>query len=132
VDKIVALRNPIYERVAELLAGLFPGEDLLLYRASTNSNGYGEIHFPHRDHDLHTRHLTVIYYANDEWPMHYGGHTLFHALDHEPLLAVGIRPGRMVIFRGAITHEVGVPTKHCEMQRFATVFRFYSLAPLGL
>ena len=44
------------------------------------------------------------------------------------MYAVAPKPGRVVVFRGAMTHQVGTPTKHCELARLTTVFRFKSLA----
>ena len=89
---------------------------------------YGSIHFPHQDYEQGRRHLTVLYYANAAWPPHFGGETLFLTPDHDPVHAVAPRPGRVVAFRGYIHHQVGIPSRHCEIARLTTVFRLLSVA----
>ena len=128
VAKIIARRHPVYVRVAELLGHLFPGEDLDLIRVDGHSTEYGSIHFPHQDYEQGRRHLTVLYYANAAWPPHFGGETLFLTPDHDPVHAVAPRPGRVVAFRGYIHHQVGIPSRHCEIARLTTVFRLLSVA----
>ena len=123
-------KHPIYLRVRALLDHLFPTETLVLGRVSANAVDHGGIYFPHTDYQPDTKHLTVIYYANDYWKSQWHGETILYGgpTGEEPMYAVAPRPGRVLAFRGAMRHRVGVPSKHCDVARLVQVFRFLSLA----
>lgn len=68
---------------------------------------------------------TMIYCANMNWPIEWGGHLLFpndsaDDLDH----VVAFKPGRICLFEGTIPHLVQTPTPISEDIRFSFILQF--------
>lgn len=125
-----ALRaDPFFLRLRHVAEQLFPGEVLRDQRAYVNSSVHGDSYFIHRDCSAHRNHVTVLYYANPNWQIDWGGETIFYDDDNEPQIIVTPRPGRMVISRGAILHRGTVPTRACFEERYTIAYKLLSGDP---
>lgn len=69
---------------------------------------------------------TLLYYANHEWDLRWGGLTLFgdHATQSKLDFAVDLVPGRIVIFDGNIPHMVQAPTVMSPVYRYTMAIQF--------
>ena len=69
--------------------------------------------------------LTFLYYANLEWDLTWGGHTLFlnDRLDTPEFLSL-YRPNRIVVFDGSIPHLIINPSGLCPIHRYSFVMQF--------
>lgn len=129
VAKLFLLKSEIYWRMQEIVDALFPLENFKPNRVYCNSCHYGDIYFTHRDYAANDRkHVSVIYYANAEWPHEWQGETMFydHQDDTDALIAVTPRPGRIAVFRGSIPHRSAAPSRLCLGPRYTWVFKFTS------
>jgi Rps23 Pro-64 3,4-dihydroxylase Tpa1-like proline 4-hydroxylase len=98
-------------------------ENLVCYDVFASASSFGDMSFVHHDSpDKDT--VSVLYYANNEWESEWGGETLFYSDEEEPLIAVGVKPGRLVVFGGQLKHRAGVPTKVCNEVRISLSMRF--------
>lgn len=53
---------------------------------------------------------TLLYYINDDWNENSGGETLFKNFYNDDIIAVGFKPGRVVIFDATIEHKPSLAT----------------------
>jgi Rps23 Pro-64 3,4-dihydroxylase Tpa1-like proline 4-hydroxylase len=113
-------------RILTMMRNLFPTEAFRLNRAYVNLSRYGDMEYPHRDCSENARDLTALFYGHPDWKAEYGGQTMFYHSGTDPALAVTPRPGRLVIFRGAILHLGSVPTRVCRAARYSLVLKFGS------
>jgi SM-20-related protein len=112
-------------RVHGLLGKYFPEVwRSKLYRAYTNLGVYGDMYFPHRDSDPETPTVTALYYANATWERAWGGETIFFNDRKDAVVAVNPRPGRLVLFDGAIEHRSGSVSRICNTSRFTLALKF--------
>ena len=114
----------LFSEIERLVPGLFPGEDLQPYRAYCNLMLYGDMAHPHRDCHVSRTDVTALYYVNEEWKQEWGGETIFFNDRGDSVLAIGPRPGRLVVFRGAIEHRVGIPLRECYASRLTIAYKF--------
>lgn len=110
-------------KALELLEKFCTNNEYSLYRAYVNMSHFGDMEFPHRDCPIEEDHVTVLYYANTNWPHHWGGETLFYE-NHDTCYAVIPKPGRFAIFHGAIEHTGSVPTRACNFSRYSLALKF--------
>lgn len=71
--------------------------------------------------------VTLLYYANTEWNVDWGGHTLFmneNLSDAE--MTCLYKTGRVVVFDGSIPHMIMTPSIACPVNRFTLAFQFAS------
>lgn len=120
--------EPLFARFDAVVAHLFPEERHALYRAYVNCFVYGDMTYPHRDCPADRTDVTVLYYINSEWSRDWAGETLFYEEDGEPVLAVLPRPGRIAVFRGAIEHRSGVPSRDCREERLTLAYKLRPVA----
>ena len=85
---------------------------------------------PTEDNRVHTdgKGLTLLYYANVEWDIAWGGHTLF--LDHTGQTVeqtVLFKPGRIVVFDGTLPHLILTQSARCPIHRYTYVMQYESL-----
>jgi hypothetical protein len=67
---------------------------------------------------------TFIFYANLDWQLEWGGHTLF--MDEkltDAKCTCLYKPGRVVVFDGAIPHMIMTPTVLCPTNRYTFVIQ---------
>lgn len=116
--------EPMFSEFVSLVKQVFPGEKLTPYRTYINLMLYGDVAFPHRDCAPDRTDVTVLYYVNSVWKREWTGETLFFDDNHDARFAVTPRPGRTVIFRGAIEHRVGIPSRDCYAERLTLAYKF--------
>jgi SM-20-related protein len=104
----------------------FPEQQLKLYRSYCNSISYGDVNFPHRDCLSNEDDVTVLLYANQKWERNWGGETIFYDDAEEVEAAVLPKPGRVVLFHGALEHRAGVPNRECYDARLSIAFKYSS------
>lgn len=69
--------------------------------------------------------LTLLYYANVDWKIEWGGHTLFMDDNLENVEFVALyKPGRVVVFDGTIPHMIMTPSNLCPTNRYSFVMQF--------
>jgi len=127
IDKKGFQQKQVFQAVLPLLDAHFPGEPLKLDRAYVNQNVFGDISFVHKD-SARSSDVTAIYFAHEKWDTDWGGETMFFDRRGDASYAVSATPGRLVLFRGAIQHKIGVPTRQCTRARFTIAFKFVGRA----
>ena len=96
-------------------------DDMELKRIRVNLSTPSERNRPHTDGDG----VTLLYYANLEWDLTWGGHTLFlddNADDVDTV--IGFKPGRIAIFDGSIPHMLITPSPLCPTYRMSFALQF--------
>jgi Rps23 Pro-64 3,4-dihydroxylase Tpa1-like proline 4-hydroxylase len=114
----------LYARMEQAVAHFFPAEDLTAYRSYCNLILYGDMTHAHRDCHPDRTDVTTLFYANSTWDKEWGGETVFFNDQGDSILAISPRPGRLVVFRGAIEHRVGVPARTCFESRLTIACKF--------
>ena len=94
------------------------------YRCYCNLIVFGDMTYPHRDCAPGAQDVTALYYANAHWDRSWGGETMFYDARGDTALAINPRPGRLVLFRGAIEHCTGVPSRACFESRLTIACKF--------
>jgi len=88
--------------------------DIFQMRCNLTTNS--EKNFIHTD----SYGITLLYYANLEWKLEWGGHTLFMDDNLSEAKYVCLyKPGRLVVFDGSIPHMIMSPTNLCPVNRFS-------------
>ena len=112
-------RQPILGITQQAVRGFAtPGEDYRAYRAYTNVASYGDMLFSHTDCLPGQHELTALWYLCEHWDLEWGGETLFFDDADEVVGAVIPKPGRLVIFDGAIRHVGRPPNRICYAPRY--------------
>lgn len=121
-----ALRQQPILHITTQAAAAFAGADDLYvpYRAYTNVASFGDMLFTHTDCLPGQHELTALWYVCTEWDIEWGGETLFFDAAGEVACAVRPRPGRLVIFDGAITHVGRPPNRICYQPRYTLAIKF--------
>jgi len=94
-----------------------------LYRSYVNMCHYGDVEYPHRDCAIDAEDITVLYYANTDWDYTWGGETKFYE-NKDTVFSVLPKPGRFVIFKGAIEHMGSIPSRLCKSSRYTVAMKF--------
>lgn len=100
------------------------GESYRMYRSYCNFASYGDVLFIHTDCQPGARELTALWFIADEWHPEWGGETLFYNSDMDAEFVVSPRPGRLVLFDGAIPHAGRPPTRICFAPRYTYAMKF--------
>ncbi|MEM9301114.1 MAG: 2OG-Fe(II) oxygenase [Pseudomonadota bacterium] len=105
------------------------GSRYRLYRAYTNYASYGDMLFTHTDCLPDAREITALWFISTEWDPEWGGETLFfnEAMDAE--FVASPRPGRLVMFDGAIPHCGRPPNRICYRPRYTFAMKLERLPP---
>lgn len=118
-------RQPIFELTQRAVAGFCkPGKGYRPYRAYTNVASFGDMLFTHTDCLPDQHDLTALWYLCDRWDVEWGGETMFYDTDDEVAVAVVPRPGRLVVFDGAIKHAGRPPNRICHAPRYTFAIKF--------
>ena len=72
--------------------------------------------------------LTALWYLCEQWDLEWGGETMFFDAQDEVACAVQPRPGRLVIFDGAIKHVGRPPNRICYAPRYTFAIKFERIA----
>lgn len=123
-------RQPIWALTEQALAATLPGARYVPYRAYTNVALYGDMLFSHVDCLPQQGDLTALWYLCNEWDVEWGGETVFFDADDEIAAAVRPRPGRLVVFDGAIKHVGRPPSRICYYPRYTFAIKLQR-APVG-
>lgn len=101
-----------------------PGFAFRPYRAYVNVASFGDMLFTHTDclEDQHD--LTALWYMCERWDVEWGGETIFFDGAGEVACAVQPRPGRLVVFDGAIRHVGRPPNRICYTPRYTFAIKF--------
>lgn len=128
--KIEALvRQSIFELTRRAVLGFaVPGRGYRPYRAYTNVASYGDMLFTHTDCLPDQHDLTALWYLCDTWDIEWGGETLFFDAQDEIAAAIAPKPGRLVIFDGAIRHAGRPPNRICYAPRYTLAIKFESMS----
>jgi len=119
------VQQPIFDltrRAALTFTG--PGVGYRPHRAYTNVASYGDMLFTHTDCLPAQQDLTALWYLCEEWDVEWGGETMFYGADDEVACAVRPRPGRLVVFDGAIKHAGRPPNRICYAPRYTMAVKF--------
>ena len=119
------IRQPIFEltqQAVRTFAG--PGVGYRPYRAYTNVASYGDMLFTHTDCLPDQHDLTALWYLCERWDIEWGGETLFFDAADDVACAVIPKPGRLVVFDGAIKHVGRPPNRICYSPRYTFAIKF--------
>ena len=119
----LARSEPLFAQMKAFAERTFAAPGLRHQRLYVNSTVYGDMYYPHRDFGEDDQHITVLYYANPQWSIDWGGETILSSDDGDAQLAVTPRPGRLLAFRGATLHRGGVPTRICFEERLTVAYK---------
>ena len=98
------------------------------YRAYTNVASYGDVLFTHVDCLPGANELTALWFMCGRWDIEWGGETVFFDASDEIAFAVLPRPGRLVVFDGAIKHVGRPPSRVCFAPRYTFAIKFERVA----
>lgn len=99
------------------------GANYQIYRCYCNHASYGDMLFTHTDVEPGGKGLTALWYIAPEWDVEWGGETLFFNSEMDAEAVVTPKPGRLVIFDGAIRHVGRPPTRICYAPRYTLAFK---------
>lgn len=123
------LRQPIFETTRQAVRTFVrPGTEYRPYRAYTNVASYGDMLFTHTDCLPDQHDLTALWYLCDRWDVEWGGETMFYDAQDDVACAVTPKPGRLVIFDGAIKHVGRPPNRICYAPRYTFAIKFERIA----
>src|ERR1043165_4831720 len=100
--------SDLWTATRHVIAQVWDGESYEPFRAYTNYAAFGDMLFTHLDCGPDAREVTALWYICPEWEIEWGGETLFYDDSGVARFVVSMRPGRLVLFDGAIRH-VGRP-----------------------
>jgi hypothetical protein len=119
------VRQPIFELTRRAVLGFETSEFAYRpYRAYTNVASYGDMLFTHTDCLPEQHDLTALWYLCDRWDLEWGGETMFYDAADEVAFAVAPKPGRLVVFDGAIKHVGRPPNRICYAPRYTFAIKF--------
>jgi Rps23 Pro-64 3,4-dihydroxylase Tpa1-like proline 4-hydroxylase len=111
-------RIAMWPATESVVAGLRPGQRYQPYRAYTNYSSYGDTLLTHVDALPNARELTALWFICERWDTDWGGETLFYNDAGDAEIAVSPRPGRLLLFDGAIRHAGKPPNRNCNVARY--------------
>lgn len=111
-------RTSLWGATERVVAALRPQERYLPYRVYTNFANYGDMLLTHVDAAPDQREFTALWYLCESWDREWGGETLFYDDAGEAQLAVSPKPGRLLLFDGAMRHAGKPPNRNCPVGRY--------------
>jgi SM-20-related protein len=109
---------PLWPPTERAIACARPGERYQPYRAYTNYAAYGDMLYTHSDCPPDGRELTALWFMSTQWEPEWGGETMFFDGSGDAIFCASPRPGRLVIFDGAIPHVGRPPSRICYAPRY--------------
>jgi SM-20-related protein len=100
-----------------------PGELYRPYRVYTNFAAFGDLLLTHVDALPNARELTALWFLSERWDPEWGGETLFYDSTSDAQLAVSPKPGRLLLFDGAIRHAGKPPNRNCPIGRYTLAIK---------
>jgi hypothetical protein len=111
-------RTTLWQATERAVLHVRPGERFLPYRVYTNFASFGDLLLTHTDALPNTRELTALWFLCESWDHEWGGETLFYDVNGDAQIAVSPRPGRLLLFDGAIRHAGKQPNRNCPIGRY--------------
>jgi hypothetical protein len=111
-------RTSLWLATEKAVAALRPDDRLRPYRCYTNYASFGDVLLTHVDALPDTREMTALWFLCDRWETEWGGETLFYDASGDAQLAVSPKPGRLLLFDGAIRHAGKPPNRNCPIGRY--------------
>jgi Rps23 Pro-64 3,4-dihydroxylase Tpa1-like proline 4-hydroxylase len=112
-----------YDQAVALIRRHWRPTEIDCYEALGVLSEYGDYAFIHND-TSRSGSISVLYYANPNWPKEWEGETIFYNPEKEPFLPIAIKPGRMVAYDSRVLHRAGVPGRRCSEVRLTLSLRF--------
>lgn len=109
---------PLYRATQAALRAVMPDRPFRAYRSYTNFATYGDILPIHTDCRPDADEYTALWFLVGKWDPAWGGETVFFDERHDACHAVSPRPGRLVLFHGAIPHAGRPPERLCLAPRY--------------
>jgi SM-20-related protein len=109
---------PLWSATERAVAHARPGQSLRPYRAYTNYAAYGDMLFTHTDCHPDLRGLTALWFLSMHWEAEWGGETMFFDSTGDAIFCASPKPGRLVLFDGAIAHGGRPPSRICYVPRY--------------
>jgi SM-20-related protein len=111
-------RTSLWHATEKAVAALRPAESFRPYRCYTNYASFGDVLLTHTDALPNKREMTALWYLCDRWDTEWGGETLFYDASGDAQLAVSPKPGRLLLFDGALRHAGKPPNRNCPIGRY--------------
>lgn len=111
-------RTSLWQATQTALAAWRPNEEYRPYRCYTNFAAFGDVLLTHVDALPGARELTALWYLCDRWDTEWGGETIFFDAAGDAQIAVAPKPGRLLLFDGAIRHAGRPPHRNCPIARY--------------
>lgn len=111
-------RTSLWPATRQAIAALRANEQYMAYRCYTNFASYGDVLLTHVDSLPDQRELTALWFLCEQWDIEWGGETLFFDAQGDAQIAVAPRPGRLLLFDGAIRHAGRPPNRNCPASRY--------------
>jgi len=111
-------RTSLWAATEQAVLAVRPGVSYRAYRVYTNYASFGEVLLTHVDAVPDARELTALWFLCECWDTEWGGETLFYDAAGDAQIAVTPRPGRLVLFDGALRHAGKAPNRNCPIGRY--------------
>jgi Rps23 Pro-64 3,4-dihydroxylase Tpa1-like proline 4-hydroxylase len=111
-------RTSLWPATQAAVATLRPQENYQPYRVYTNYASFGDTLLTHVDAAPNSRELTALWFLSGRWDTEWGGETLFYDDAGDAQIAVSPKPGRLLLFDGAIRHAGKPPNRNCNVSRY--------------
>jgi len=107
--------------------------DIMIHRQYINCSTFDVIDRIHTDYSFNNKDkelkgdvYTALYYGNSVWQPDWFGETHFYNDDlSEIALSIMPKPGRLVIFDGAIPHSARTPSRGCPYPRYTYATKLF-------
>ena len=84
--------------------------------------------YTHTDCLPHKRGLTALWFLSTEWDPEWGGETMFFDASGDAMFCASPKPGRLVVFDGAIPHAGRPPSRICYKPRYTFAIKLDAVA----
>lgn len=111
-------RTSLWPATQHAVVTMRPADEYRPYRCYTNFAAYGDVLLTHVDALPDAREMTALWFLCEQWDIEWGGETLFFDTSGEAQIAVAPRPGRLLLFDGAIRHSGRAPNRNCHVPRY--------------
>lgn len=111
-------RTSLWQATERAVAIVRPDRRFAPYRVYTNFSQFGDTLLTHVDAVQGATELTALWFLCERWDTEWGGETLFYADSGDARIAVSPRPGRLLLFDGAIRHAGKPPNRNCPVARY--------------
>ena len=118
-----ARKLPLFRAAQRAVEQSF-GTSYEMFRSYCNLALYGDMLFTHCDCGPQEKVVTALWYLCAKWDVEWGGETLFFDDTGDARFVVTPRPGRLVLFDGAITHVGRPPNRICYEPRYTFAMKF--------